>query len=310
MPEIWLFVIVVLAFGAVAGAVFVTGQFFVTGARLQRRAASGIDVGRRDADAGQSLIDGVNALVRTYFDEKRFQVEGSLKAKLRRNLIRAGFFSIDAISYYIFARLAAVIIFPLAAYLAVESLMVNQSWSLKLLAVCVAVLVGFLGPDAYIARRQRVLTDHYRIIFPDVLDLMVVCVDAGLSLEAAFERLSREIMKRSREFAMNLMLFGAEIRAGRSLQGALESFSERLALDEARSFVAMLSQSIELGTDIGDALRVYSDEMRDRRLLRAEERANQLPVKMVLPLGLFIFPVILGMVMLPVILRLMWLMSR
>ena len=84
---------------------------------------------------------------------------------------------------------------------------------------------------------------------------------------------------------------------------ALASFADRVGLDEARSFVAMLRQSIELGTDVGDALRVFSDEMRDKRLLRAEERANQLPVKMVGPLGLCIFPVILGLVLLPVVIR-------
>ena len=78
----------------------------------------------------------------------------------------------------------------------------------------------------------------------------------------------------------------------------------RRSMDEARSLAAMLRQSIELGTDVGDALRAFSDDMRDRRLLRAEERANQLPVKMVGPLGLFIFRVILGIAMLPVIIRL------
>ena len=300
MTELPPLIIVLLAFFAVTAGVFVVGQYFVTEARLQRRTVSG-----SHADAGQNVFDGLNALVKTYFDEKRFQVEGAVKAKLRRDLIRAGFFGVDAINYYIFARLAAVIILPVVAYVIAESIMINQGWPLKLLVVTVAMLVGFLGPDAYIARRQRMLVQQYRIVFPDVLDLMVVCVDAGLSLEAAFERLSREISKRSREFGMNLLLLGAEIRAGRTTADALVSFSERLGLDEARALVAMLSQSMELGTDVGAALRVYSDEMRDRRLLRAEERANQLPVKMVLPLGLFIFPVILGLVMIPVLLRLM-----
>ena len=137
-----------------------------------------------------------------------------------------------------------------------------------------------------------------------MLDLMVVCVDAGLSLEGAFDRISREIMRQNRHLGTNLLLLGAEMRAGRSTIEALDSLADRLGLDEARSFVAMLRQSIELGTDLGDALRVFSDEMRDRRLLRAEERANQLPVKMVGPLGMCIFPVILVLVLLPVIIRL------
>jgi tight adherence protein C len=170
--------------------------------------------------------------------------------------------------------------------------------------VAAAFLVGNLGPSALIARRQRLLTVKYRTHFPDLLDLMVVCVDAGLSLEAALERISLEIMKQSRALGMNLVLLGAEMRAGRSMSEALTALADRLGLDEARSFAAMLRQSIELGTDVAMALRVFSDEMRDRRLMRAEERANQLPVKMVIPLGLFIFPVILMVIMFPVVVQL------
>jgi len=95
----------------------------------------------------------------------------------------------------------------------------------------------------------------------------------------------------------------AEVRAGRSTIDALESLAERLAMDEANSFVLVLRQSLELGSDIGDTLRVFSDEMRDKRVLRAEESANKLPVKMSLPLGLFIFPVVLLVVTLPVGIR-------
>ena len=148
------------------------------------------------------------------------------------------------------------------------------------------------------------MQQRYRIAFPDMLDLLVVCVDAGLSLEAALERISGEIVRESYELGMNLRLMGAERRAGRSTIDALDGLAKRVGLEEARAFAGLLRQSIELGTDVAEALRVFSDEMRDRRMLRAEERANQLPVKMVAPLGLFIFPVILMTVMVPVGIRL------
>jgi tight adherence protein C len=170
--------------------------------------------------------------------------------------------------------------------------------------VAIMTVLAIFGPDAYISRRQRTLVDEYATAFPDLLDLMVVCVDAGLSLEAALERISREMVKKHRAMGMNLLLMGAETRAGRSTVDALASFADRLGLDEARSFVATLRQSVELGSDVGDGLRVFSDEMRDKRLLRAEERANKLPVKMVLPLGICIFPVILLVVLLPVVVKL------
>ena len=198
-----------------------------------------------------------------------------------------------------------VILLPAVAYVLIEIFLVNQSWLIKLGLIAVILMLAILGPDAYLARRQRRLYASYRLTFPDLLDLMVVCVDAGLGLEAALERISPEIMRQNKALGMNLVLMGAESRAGRSAIDALDSLADRLALEEARSFAGMLRQSIELGTDIGDALRVFSDEMRDRRMLRAEERANQLPVKMVLPLGMFIFPVILTTVLLPIMVRLM-----
>jgi len=300
MTDIVPYLIIFFAFGTVTALVFVAGQFFPTQLRLQRRAA----MSGRATDANQSRLQGMHEFVATYFDEKRFQVEGATKAKLRLDLIRAGFFRIDAINYYVFFKLSAVVVFPIIAYVIAEIFFVGYDWFLKLAVVILVTFVAILGPDAYIARRQRLLNEKYRVAFPDLLDLMMVCADAGLSLEASFERLSREMVKRSRELGMNLLLLGAESRAGKSTPEALQSFAERLGLDEARAFVAMLRQSIELGTDIGTALRVYSNEIRDKRLLRAEERANQLPVKMVLPLGVFIFPVILMLVLLPVILRL------
>jgi tight adherence protein C len=134
---------------------------------------------------------------------------------------------------------------------------------------------------------------------------LVVCVDSGLSLEAALDRITGEMVKQNRPLGLNLMMMGAEMRAGRSTIDALNSLADRLDLDEARSFVLVLRQSVELGSDVAESLRIFSDEMRDKRIIRAEENANKLPVKMVAPLGLFIFPVILMVVMLPLALRVM-----
>jgi len=292
--------IMIFAFGAVTVAVYGIGQVVSVQMRVRQRMVAPQAV----ASAAPTLGSNLDALVATYFDERRFGVAGAVRAKLRKDLIRAGFFRPDAVNYYIVARLLTVIVLPVLAYVFAEQFMANREWYFKLSLVMVAMLLGVVGPDAYIARRQRRLHERYRITFPDMLDLMVVCLDAGLSLEAALDRVSSDVVRQNRQLGSNLMLLGAEMRAGRSTVDALDSLADRLGLDEARSLVAMLRQSVELGTDVGDALRVFSDEMRDRRLLRAEERANQLPVKMVGPLGLCIFPVILGLVMLPVIIRL------
>jgi tight adherence protein C len=302
--ELSIHLITILAFGAVAIGVYAIAQFVSVQIRVhQRVAAQGQDATqRRDAEAGRGLASGFDALVSTLFEEKRFGVEGSVRTKLRRELIRAGFFRVDAINYYIFARVASVVLLGVVALFAAQFL---SNWYLKLGLAAVLILLAVLGPDAYIARRKRLLHRGYRIAFPDMLDLLVVCIDAGLSLEAALDRISGEVGQQNRYLGANLQIMGAEMRAGRSTIDALASLADRLGLDEARSLAAMLRQSIELGTDVGDALRVFSDDMRDRRIMRAEERANQLPVKMVGPLGLFIFPVILGIAMVPVIIRLL-----
>jgi tight adherence protein C len=290
-----------MAFATVSGLVFVAGQYVTREMRVQQRIAAPLGERQR----ASRLRDSMNAIVTKYFDEKRFKLEGPSRAKLRHELIRAGFFNSNAINYYIFWRFAVVILLPVIAYLVVSVLLADKGALVKFSLVAITTLLAVLGPDAYIARRQRKLLDEYATTFPDLLDLMVVCVDAGLGLEAALDRISKEMLDKSRALGMNLLLLGAETRAGRSTIDALTSFSERLGLDEARSFTATLRQSIELGSDIGDTLRAFSDEMRDKRLLRAEERANQLPVKMVLPLGTCIFPVVLMVIMLPVIVRLM-----
>jgi tight adherence protein C len=292
--------IALLAFGAVAIAVFVLGQHLTATVRVQQRIG---DPSHRLIPV-TGLTSQLDRLASTYFDERRFGIEGAVRTKLRRDLVCAGFFQPGAINYYIFARLAVVGVLTIAAYIAAQTLLVSQPWWVKLGLVAIALLLGVFGPDAYISRRQRTMQQNYRLAFPDLLDLMVVCVDAGLSLEAAFDRLSREIARQNYYLGANLLIMGAEIRAGRRMIDALASLADRLGLDEARSFTGVLRQSIDLGTDVGEALHVFSDEMRDRRLLRAEERANQLPVKMILPLGLFIFPVILLVSLYPVLIRL------
>jgi tight adherence protein C len=291
--------IALMAFAAVTGLVFVAGQYFMTEARIQHRIAP-----TRERDQSAKLLESLNSVIVRYFDEKRFKVEGSVRSKLRQELLRAGFFHPNAINYYIFARIGVVVAFPLLAYVLNVTLLADSSSIVKFTLVGILTVVAIFGPDAYISRRQRQLIVQYGTAFPDLLDLMVVCVDAGLSLEAALDRISREMVKKHRALGMNLLLMGAETRAGRSTIDALGSFADRLGLDEARSFVATLRQSVELGSDVADGLRVFSEEMRDKRLLRAEERANKLPVKMVLPLGMFIFPVILMVVLLPVVVKL------
>jgi tight adherence protein C len=135
------------------------------------------------------------------------------------------------------------------------------------------------------------------------MDLMVVCSEAGLSMEAAIDRIARELVEGYPSLAENLYMASLEMRAGKPFPEALERMGERLNIQEAGMLATLLQQSAELGTSLSQSLRVYSEEMRNKRMSRAEEKAYALPAKLVVPLTLFVFPVLIVTLMLPVVIR-------
>lgn len=223
--------------------------------------------------------------------------------RLRQKLIQAGVFDPRAVGMFYVGRA----IFALVAF-GVGYISLDLTWptlpitNLILLSGVIGV-TGYFLPMIYINRRIRALTAEYRAGFPDFLDLMIVCSDAGMSMEASIERISREIDNQYPSLARNLSMTIIELRAGRKLADALRSLSERLELDEARAFATLLQQSKELGTSLSDTLRVFSDEMRHKRMSVAEEKAHALPAKMTVPVTVFILPVIMLVATIPVIVR-------
>jgi tight adherence protein C len=300
--DLVLLLFVSTAFFAVAGAVYAAGLYLHGRDQLRRRLpAGGVTA---DANVPQSA-SMIGSLVTEHFTEDRYGVDSTLRRKLRRELLRAGYFSPLAIRYYLFARFSTVVILPCATFAVIKVFIPHLSLMMLTLAVSIAAGVGVLGPDAFLSRRQSKLAAEYRLIFPDLLDLLTVCVSAGLSVEASFDRIRDQLGRRSSALGRNIELMGAEMRAGRSSIESLSALADRLALDEAASFVAVLRHSVELGGDVAASLRVFSEDMRAKRMLLAEKKANELPVKMVLPLALGIFPVILTIVLLPVALKLL-----
>jgi len=164
-------------------------------------------------------------------------------------------------------------------------------------------LMGMMLPALYLRRRHTILHRQCVRGFPSFLDLLLVCCEAGLTPRAGIERVSREISKMYPFLGANLFVMTLELRAGWPLVDAIEGLGRRINVEEVKSLGSLLQQTEELGTSLTDALRVYSDEMQTRRLLHAEERAHSLPVKLVLPLALFVFPVVLVVVLMPVFVR-------
>ena len=302
--DIWLVLFVSTAFVSVAGLTFSVGHLVTSRNRLQRRLPAGVRMGDALTLSGG---DDASALAGEPFKDDRSRISQRLSKELRLKLVRAGYFGPGAVRFYVLARICAVIGAPVLVLLS-SALMLRDLSTLKfVLAAAAAVGVGVLGPDAYLSRRQSWQIAEYRLNFPDLLDLLTVCVTAGLTVEASFERIRDRLGKRSPALGHNIELMGAEMRAGRSSVDALSAFADRLGLEEAASFVAVLRHSVELGGDVATTLREFSEDMRSKRMLLAEKKANELPVKMVVPLALGIFPVILMIVLLPVILKLLWL---
>jgi tight adherence protein C len=228
--------------------------------------------------------------------------KGDVKV-LRRRMIQAGIYDTRAVAFFFIARtvfavaIAATVFFLLPLILSLSG---SGFW----LAVIVGGIVGYVAPSMYIDRRIAKRRNEHRAGFPDFMDLLVVCADSGLSMEASLERIGREIGDSYPSLCANIHMANLEIRAGRTMTEALEHLGDRLGLEEARAFSALIQQSAELGSSITDALRVYSDDMRHKRLSRAEEKAYSLPAKLSVPMMVCIFPVLFVVILLPVIVRL------
>ena len=222
---------------------------------------------------------------------------------LRRRLVQAGIYDPRGVAFFFIGRTALAIGVAAAIFIFLP-LMKPVGGSMFWLLIVAGGVAGYVGPSMYVDRRISARTLQHRSGFPDFMDLLVVCADSGLSLEASFERVGREIGQGYPSLSANIHLTNLEVRAGRALKEALENFADRLALEEARAFATLINQSIDLGSSITDAMRVYSDDMRHKRLSRAEEKAYALPAKLAVPMMVCIFPVLFVVILLPVIVRL------
>ena len=224
-------------------------------------------------------------------------------SRVRTELVQAGYFHSNALFWFYFSR--ALLAFGLGTLpLAVIAIMGLEVSPLILGFVClVGATLGLITPGVYLGYRKSFIRRQCRSGFPDFLDLLVVCTQAGIPPRAAFERISRDLSLPYPYLGANLFLSYLQIRAGLPLVDAIEGLGRRINLQEIRSFGLLLKQTEELGTKLSDALRVYSHDMRTRRMLRAEEKAHALPVKLVLPLALFVFPVMLIVIFVPILIR-------
>jgi tight adherence protein C len=222
--------------------------------------------------------------------------------KVKEDLYRAGYHSPQAMQIFFALKVVLAIAFAAIVLLASPFMPSLDSQRIMLYAA-IAAAIGLLAPNYFLtkslARQMRLLRNG----FPDALDLLVVCVESGLGLGPALQRVADEINVSHPELALELATVNAEMRAGVQREKALKNLGERTGLPDIRGLVALLVQSMRFGTSVADALRIYSEEFRDKRMQAAEEQAAKIGTKMIFPLVLFMFPVFFVVAVGPAALR-------
>ncbi len=225
--------------------------------------------------------------------------EGWEKSALRARFMNAGFRQASAPALYFAAKTALAIILPLIAFFVLSTSNAKYGTNTLLFWLLGAASVGYYLPNILlqnlVSKRQREVFES----FPDALDLMTVCVEAGLAMDAALARVATEIGLKSAVLSEELQLVTLELRAGSSKEKALRNLALRTGVDDVDALVAMLIQSERFGTSIADSLRVQSDQLRTKRRQRAEEQAAKIALKLLFPLIFFIFPSLLVVLMGP-----------
>ena len=222
---------------------------------------------------------------------------------LRQKLIAAGYTGSHAPRVFTLVRIGMVVTMPVLVLLMFWSTGATPGLLKLYLWLMGSAALGLYLPNLFISakadRRQQEIVNG----FPDALDLLLVCVEAGLGLEAAFTKVGQEMTRSHPRLAEQFGSVVLELRAGRTHEDALRRMADRAGADEIRAFATLLIQSTKLGSSIAATLRTYASEMRERRRMRAEEKAHRLPVLLSIPLVTCMLPVMIGVLLLPAMIR-------
>jgi len=227
------------------------------------------------------------------FAKLSLPAEGWENSPIRVRFLHAGYRGDGPVMLYFGAKTLLALLLPVLVYSYVLVGDANYSMSGMLAQLLAACALGYYLPNLVLSRlvflRQREIFEN----FPDCADLLMVCVEAGLGLDAALVKVTEEMRLKSEALAEELHLLNLELRAGSSRDKALRNFAQRTGVEEITSFATMLIQADRFGTSIGDSLRVFSDMLRTKRRMRAEEMAAKIPLKLLFPMVLCIFPALL-----------------
>lgn len=301
------YVVVLLTFAGVSSLVYALSRYYM-GYLIKRRLAEVTDHRKAKRQASLDIQSSPNqkpsALVQS-LSQLSLPEDGWQNSDLRLRFIRAGFHNKLVAQMYFAVKSAMAFGLPvvIAALLLIFSPTTPSSE--VLMYALIGMAVGYFIPDAILKYLTSARALEIQKALPDLMDLLVVCVEAGLGLEAALTRVSRDIGRTSPKLAEELFLTTLEIRAGSGRIDALKNMALRVNLEDLDGLIAMLVQSDKFGTSLADALRIHSENTRIRRAQRAEEYAAKIPVKILFPLVCFIFPSLMIVLGGPAVIRLM-----
>ncbi len=250
----------------------------------------------------QALLQRITTSIDSLFGEG----DAAASKVLRQRLVQAGYYASSAPSVFLAIRVGGMVALGAIGFL-IATFSDNHMTDVYMKMVAGAGL-GYFAPTILLDQIVNKRKEEHRLGFPDFLDLMIVCCEAGLSMEAAINRVCREMADAYPSLSANLYFATLEIRAGRTVNDSLSNLAGRLGIEEAKTFATLLQQSAELGSSLIDSLKIYSDEMRNKRMMKAEEKANALPSKMTVPMMVFIFPILFIILLFPAYMRIktMW----
>ncbi|AML50294.1 MULTISPECIES: type II secretion system F family protein [Falsihalocynthiibacter] len=242
----------------------------------------------------QALRSGKNDKLEKYSNFLEPQDEEEYSA-VRLKLLQAGYRDKTSVRTYHFAQFALGILALIlgAIYTLTQSGSEDAGLQSSMMSILLPGIIGYMAPKYWVNRRLQMRQEAIINGFPDSLDLMLVCVEAGQSMDQSILRVSEEIRAGFPDLADEFAIVAHESKAGKDKVQVLNDMAERCGVQDVRSFVTVLNQSQTFGTSISDALRVYAEEMRDKRVMRAEEKANKLPTKMTLATMMLTVPPLL-----------------
>lgn len=253
-----------------------------------------------EAKSKASLRSHNNQSIRQIVDQLNLRnalADEATVAKLRS----AGYRTQNAMNMFLFARLILPFVFFAGAvtYIFLLENMIDKPFTVRVLACIVAAYAGFYAPNLYVSNQAKKRQLSIRLAWPDALDLLLICVESGVSIEAAMKRVAEEIAIQSTALAEEFVLTTAELSYLQDRRQAFENLGKRTGLETVKSVTQALIQSERYGTPIAQALRVLAQESRDHRMTEAEKKAAALPPKLTVPMILFFLPVLFAVILGP-----------